>query len=318
MPVANSQYLSQIAVAHWLVENSPIKLQIARVWPFMGIAGRELQYARRNDAISNLATVVTSPQTATVVGENSDTVAQATFPLLEFITRYQVPFGAQDVFQDVNDVDAALYALALRRLMYSYFKRLDAAAGVPGALRSYLSNGLVMNGQALTLDCLDQAYDMVTAGDGRPSVIMSRSQPRRVYHALCRAAGFEPPKVPYDWYDPARGWTTGEGEVTAFNGTPWLANDVMDSDTRIYFMVLGDDGSQGPTRGVTGIVPEALQQSMFVRRETAGVITGVGADVNTVTDVWVSWPAGVAVGSQGAISLIEDFTFLDPQCGLVE
>lgn len=71
-------------------------------------------------------------------------------------------------------------------------------------------------------------------------------------------------------------------------------------------MVLGDDGGTGPTRGVTGIIPKARVGNMFVKRATNGTL-GESSVVTPATDTWVSFPAGLAVGSQGALSLIHNF-----------
>lgn len=107
-----------------------------------------------------------------------------------------------------------------------------------------------------------------------------------------------------------------QGWAPAFNGVPILVNDQMVSaflstpgQQRIWFLALGDDGKSGPTRGVSGIVPEALKGSMFVKRETNGIAdtTGGGLEPQTAIDVWVSWPVGLATGSQGAISVIHNF-----------
>lgn len=39
MPLTNANLLTEGRLARWLIENSPVKLQIARVWPFVGVAG---------------------------------------------------------------------------------------------------------------------------------------------------------------------------------------------------------------------------------------------------------------------------------------
>ncbi|MCG3185402.1 MAG: hypothetical protein ICCCNLDF_03633 [Planctomycetes bacterium] len=137
--------------------------------------------------------------------------------------------------------------------------------------------------------------------------------------------------MPWKWYEPGAGRMVS-GEAPAFNGVPIIVNDMMVSagsaaaaDQRIYFMVLGDDGRSGPTRGVVGFVPERLKGDMFIRRETMG-LTEVAAltldipsvpylgtleqtvSVRTQKTVWVSFPAGLGIGSQGALSMIHNFT----------
>ena len=182
-------------------------------------------------------------------------------------------------------------------------------------------------GGALTLDCLDHAYQLVTANEGRPTLIMSSTRGLRLYQKLCRDKGYDAPKMPWPWYNPATG-RMEQRLVTEFNGTPWLVNGLMVSessataaDQRIWFMVLGDDAGQGPTRGVTGIIPSHRAGNLFVKRATNGsvisslnlevpsvpYIAAIDVPVLPVTDTWVSFPAGLAVGSQGALSLIHNF-----------
>ena len=319
MPLTNATLLTDDRLARWLIENSPVKLQIARVWPFLGVAGGQLTYSRANSAL----TPATVPTACDPVADDSDTAAVQTFDLADYITRYSICFSDEDRYKDPNDLDDVEYALSLRKLLYAYFARLDQATGsaASGGLRDIIGSGRSVNraAGALTLDCMDHAYNLVTENDGRPTHIMTSSRGLRTYQSLCRASG------------------TGRmvsSEVPAFNGTPILVNDTMVSatstsaaDQRIYFMVLGDDGRAGPTRGVVGFVPERLKRNMFVRRETMGlpyvepltieipdlpppfsIQVDPVTDMRTQKTVWVSFPAGLGIGSQGALSMIYNFT----------
>lgn len=235
------------------------------------------------------------------------------FEFAELMTRYTFCFADQDRYRWPNNVDDVLYALAIRRLMYAYFQGLDADSGLL-SLRAKmdLSNRSIdLQGEPLSLECLDEAYHMVDENDGRPTVIMTSSRCLRTYHKLWYDKNRRPPHVKFDWYDPMQGRMV-EGEATAFNGTPWLINDMMESAElntpavqRIYFMVLGDDGNASPTRGVTGIIPDDLKGNMFIKRATHGMPEG--GDPLLVDSTWVSWPVGVAVPSQAAISMIGNF-----------
>lgn len=331
MPLTNSNLLTENRLARWLIENSPVKLQIARVWPFFGVAGGQLTYTRANSAL----TPATAPAACEPVYDDSDTAAAQTFDLADYITRYSICFADEDKYKHPNQLDEVEYALALRKLLYAYFQRLDQATGsaANGGLRDIIGTGRSVNrgGAALTLDCMDHAFNLVTENDGRPTHIMTSSRGLRTYQSLCRASGYEPPSVPWKWYDPGAGRMVS-GEAPAFNGVPIIVNDMMVSagsaaaaDQRIYFMVLGDDGRSGPTRGVVGFVPERLKGDMFIRRETMG-LTEVAAltldipsvpylgtleqtvSVRTQKTVWVSFPAGLGIGSQGALSMIHNFT----------
>lgn len=257
-----------------------------------------------------------------LVDEQVPTISEAEFALQEFITRYKICTFDLDSYQFPNQLETVLYALAKRRLLYAYATFI-ADSNQSGSLVGICDAARVVNmaGAALTLDCLDDAYERVTAGTGRPTLIMSHSRSLRTYRSLCRAAGIYQ-RVPWRWYDPARGRMV-EGSVDAFNGTPWLANDFVNAgadptEERTFFMVMGDDGGQGPTRGVTGIVPAAQGRNLFNRRRIEGVFAadaGAGApDMLPGVDTWVSMPAGLALGSQGALSIIENYTTV-ASCG---
>ncbi len=317
MAVGNANLLASSPTAQWLIENSPVKLQIARVWPFLGIAGGSITYPRENSTIGG-AQIVNDGAAAS---DNSDVVDVdpnlQTFSFNEFITSYTVNYADQDRYQNPSDIDAVEYALALRRLLYRYFEQLDIDDGSP-ALHNLMDDDRKVDASgALTLDAMDLAYQRVVSNDGRPTIIMGSTRCLLQYQSLCRAAGYDVPYVPYFWYDPALGQAV-PSYVPSFNGTPFLINDMMQGQLnpnevnpaiqRIYFMVLGDDGKAGPTRGVTGIVPEPMRETMFVKRTTMGSPDFAGGNLNTAQVTWVSWPAGFAIGSQGAISLIHNFS----------
>jgi hypothetical protein len=312
MPVGNPQLLTSSPVARWAVEQAPIKLQIASVMPFQGVAGGELRYAQVPALTAGADLAPCAP-----VPDSSSTVEQAGFGFTQLGTRYRVCHADQDRNQSPNSPMGSSYPLAIRGLMYGFFGELDSDPGGPLALRNYIliDRTVTMGGGALSFNCLSDAFHRVDANDGRPTVIMSATPALRTYENLCRNAGFEPPTRPWRWYNPASGRMEA-GEVPSFNGVPWLINDRMEGKQnsapnaqRIYFMVLGDDSGSGPTRGVTGIVPKKLQHNMFVKRIVPGAYAVSEADNNPLAadDVFVSWPVGIAVGSPAAISMIENF-----------
>lgn len=313
MPLTNANLLAEDVLAAWLIENPPIKLQVARVWPFMGIAGGSVKYARNTFPLTSAAQVTD----CTGIGDSSQTVIEAEYVIREFMTRYSICFADQDRYRHPNNLNATEYALAVRKLLYGYFEFLDVTGLGTGSLWDIMDTNrrVDMGAGALTLDCMNDAYNLVVENDGRPTLIMASSRTLRTYQSLCYAAGYEPPKVDFTWYNPAKR-RMEQGWAPAFNGTPILINDKMVSanstlaaDQRIWFLALGDDGRSGPTRGVGGIVPQALKHNMFVKRETNGIAdnTGGGGAPQAAIDVWVSWPVGLAVGSQGAISVIHNF-----------
>lgn len=316
MPVTNADLLADDFLARWIVENSPVKVPFFQAWFWQTVAGKNLIYPRTSEL--EQAPIIT---TCGAPAEQLPTLTQAEFAFKEFITHYSICSVDLDRFQHPNNLDATLYALAKIRLMYSYAALIgDDLQGLPSLVDP--ARVLDLGGGALTLDCLDEAYELITAGTGRPTLIMSHSRALRTYRSLCRAAGMGHERAPWQWYDPAKGRMV-EGSVDAFNGTVWLANDWLNKDglgtERIYFMVMGDDGGPGPTRGVTGIVPGAMGRGMFTKRTVQGIfnVAGGGPGVPAMQpglDVWVSMPAGLALGSQGALSIIQAFETVG-RCG---
>ncbi|MBX3461049.1 MAG: hypothetical protein KF696_13970 [Planctomycetes bacterium] len=319
MPAQNTQFLNSIPVARYAVERAPTRIQHLMLWSFQGVAGRELLYAQ-------VPQLVASGQVppCDAVPDRSSVFSQATFGMTYLNTRVRVCHANQDTFRTPITPEAAEYPLMIRQLLYGFSERLDAAPSPanPLALRNYIEPDRIVNlaGGALNFHCLGDAWHRVDANDGRPTMIMSATPALATYELLCRMSGFEPPKVDFMWYDPVRRRMTPV-KVTAFNGTPWLVNDRMEGKTnpaagaqRIYFMVLGDDGSSGPTRGVTGIVPQELLHSMFVKRVVPAaynIEAGIG-DPIAADDVFLGWPVGTAVGSPAAISLLQNFSIAGP------
>ncbi len=300
MAFTNANLLMNHPTARWLIEKDPTILQIARVMPFLGIDGDSIRYARRTTELTNAAIV----NDGAAAIDNSGAAEDIEFGLNEFISTYKIKVADLDRY---DRSDAAQYALALRADLYGYFAWLDTVLPSLG-IQTNLSSA------PLTLDTMDAAYHEVRANDGRPTIIMTSTRILLWYNKLCRATNYEPPMVPWQWYDPAVGQMVS-GFAPAFNGTPILINDKLASgssetaeDQRIYFMVLGDDGKAGPTRGVTGIVPERLKGTMFVKRTTMGDWSSGVEEPNTIATTWVSWPVGIAVGAERALSVLTNFS----------
>lgn len=309
MPFAGAGFTSSVQATQWLVENQPIKVQVWGRWPWFGVQGNLLTYARVG--LLNPAKVVAACATER---PDDNTATQVQYGMVEYVTRFQYCNADEDINRDPNLLEQILTELGKIKIGYGYYSRMDTATGVPatGGLPDLCAPGNVLNlgGAALTFPCLEQAFDLVTANSGRPSIIMSNSASMRSYRNLCWAAGIEPPQMPWRWYDPFEGWMSGL--VTSFKGVPWLINDMMDqgplpANRRIYFMVLGDDSKPTPTRGVTGIRPASLMGNPIVKRSTQGVPDFTSQDVSMTKDVWLTMPAGLALGSQGALSILQNF-----------
>ncbi|MCC6149736.1 MAG: hypothetical protein IT461_05755 [Planctomycetes bacterium] len=303
----------------WLIENFPWKLQIARFWPFTGIHGGFLRVARTNliDK-SDLADFNSSCGQVTLHTDQPDSTV--TYGLANLITRYQVCFDDQDKFEIPNNLDETEYVLAQMRLIYRYFRRLgQAAAGTFDfpTLQDVVGTGqtIDMGGVALTFAALDQTYNLVTENEGRPNAIMSNSRALRTYQNLFVAThGILPPTVKVARPDPIKGMVLEE--IAAFNGTPWYINDLIDDQASsrgiVFFMVLGDDKGPGHFRGITGIVPKGRERDMFIKRQTAGHTDEVpeAPYLKAITNTWVSWPCGMAMGAQGSLSILKGFNLV--------
>lgn len=310
MPFSGAQGTANTQAAKWLVENEPRRIQIHGVMATLGVDGGFLAYSR---VPSLQRGVVVDPcQPATDI---STEAAPMRFGMVEYVARVPVCMANQDIFKHPNDIVNINVTLGEIQNWYGYYARMDTATGNPslGGLPDLVAPGRIvdMGGAALSFPCLTRAYNLVTANNGRPSVIMSSGRSRESYENLTRLSGLNLEYVPWRWYCPAtRRWI--DGEVPSFNGTPWVINDEMNpgllpADRRIWFMVLGDDGGKGPTRGLTRLVPAGMEHSPFVVRMTNGVPDFVNQTVNMTKDIWVSMPAGLALGSQGALSLLTNF-----------
>lgn len=309
MPFSGAGSTQSVEASKWLIENQPVKIQINGHWPTLGVRGNTYTHAR----IPKL-TPATVPGPCEPVADNSDVATQAKFTFVNYSTRVQVCMEDEDLNRNPNLIAPLEIELGKIKLEYGFFARMDTTTGVPetGGLPDLVAPGNVLNvsGLPLSFPCLEQAFNLITANNGRPTVIMSNTRSQESYRNLCWAAGIEPPLMPWRWYDPFKGWVSGW--VTSFHGVPWLINDMMDQDPlpgnrRIYFMVLGDDGGRGPTRGLVRICPADLLRNPYILRMTNGVPDFGNQVVNMTRDLWLTMPAGLALGSQGALSILQNF-----------
>lgn len=320
---ANSVNLTQDQLAKWLIEDAPYKIQIARIWPFMGIQGGKISYARTPALetvanINSMATILGEGTTSGITVKTADPAASnTTFTLGELATRYKLEYSSMDRFKFPNNIDAVESALAVRRLMYMYFRKLDlATTGNPGdfpSLGDMCAAGNRFNSAAAPvsaanrIDELQRAYNLVTANNGKPNAIMCNSRALRWIAAAYFGVGGNLEYVETEWSDPIKG--TVRGLQISINGTPIFLNDMIATTTgaqnytKIYFMVLGDACSADPMRGITGVVPAPLKGNMFVRRETA---EPQSATTTSLINVDYTFPVATAMGSSGALAIIDN------------
>lgn len=351
MPLANVSRLMQELRPSWLIENFPHKLQIPRRWVWKGIEGTKVAFARTNRIDSAQLAFLSDGGCESPVPDLTDQPdSEAIFELVSILTRYQICMADLDRVRDPELLKQVLFELGKMRLFYRYFQRVGQNTGAitqfPG-LQNMVGTGKTINmgGGALTFAAVDQAYHLVESNQGRPNAIMSNGRTLRTFRNLYfGAGGGEPEQVIDTWTDPVEGEVTAP--ITAFNGTPWYINDLIDDEPGntgiIYFMVLGDDEGPGHHRGITGLVPKNLGDSWFIRREANGVIgatdlvldsfavatldvpatpfLGTAPVSGTVpvppppilptVDTWVSWPTGIAMGSQGSLSILRGFALV--------
>ncbi len=334
MPLTNAMDLAQILTESWLIENYPWTLQIPRAWAWRGIAGSKLIFPR-TAKMTTFGSVGTGTCDSEIPDQTNQVESTPEFELVSLLTRYSICMGDVDRIRDPQLLDRVLWELAKIRLLYTYFERVgkvnSTVSQFPG-LPDIVGAGqtIDMATASLTFAAVDQAYRLVVSNQGRPNAIMSNRRALRTFASMYfTGGGGEPNKVLDTWMDPIRGQVTAE--ITAFNGTPWYINDLIPDDEpepgtetgTIFFMVLGDDSGPGPYRGITGIVPQGLESNWFVKRQANGIsgtqmlTVPAGGGVFAITpptlptvDTFVSWPTGLAMGAQGALSILKGFRLI--------
>jgi hypothetical protein len=245
-----------------------------------------------------------------------------TYPIGELGSRFTVPYFQEDIYSVPNDLVRLQTGQAILRLMYGYFKKicLDHETVNPGDFPGLLAPPCMDTDQkvlvgtpsipgVLTLEHIDYAFSKVTAGPGRPNLIMSHSIAQRQYKKVCYDANQDLQYIDWEWIDPLVGRRMSK--VLSVDGVPWLVNDlapIYDPEeptryTDIFFLLVGDDEQGKAGRGVFGIIPEERKGDMFVIRQNPA-----GGAGGSQTFVDVTWPVGLAVGSRTSLSAIRYFT----------
>lgn len=188
---ANSVNLTQDQLAKWLIEDLPYRIQIARIFPFMGIQGGKISYARtpvlETEAnISSMATILGEGGTSGITKTADPAASNSTFTLGELATRYKIEYSSMDRFRYPNNLDAVESALAIRRLIYMFYRKLDlATTGNPGDFPSLSDMCLATQrfasaaapvAAAARIDEPQKAYSLIKSNNGRPNAIMCNSR----------------------------------------------------------------------------------------------------------------------------------------------
>ncbi|SEN01798.1 hypothetical protein [Nitrosomonas marina] len=324
---ANAQLLSNDALAKWLVEDFPFRIQLSSIFPFIPVSGHSLRYATTDALMPGNAIGQNSPIPEDTKQPNDP---NRVYRFAEIATHFRVSYKAQDIFSsNANDQVAVQMALAVRELLYRFwilFERGDASTN-PEEFDGLLSlvnpgNTIDLQGRPLTLEDLDRTKELVRANDGRCVVIFTSSIGKRAINASHYVRGLRPDSEEMEFACPDG--TTKFEHVLKFDGAPVYINDlnqvyecghnhvgaaispenVLELNgmepplaTNIWFLSLGPGN-------LHGIKPEKAQN--IITRST------ILADASTLV-YHLSMPAGIALGSSAALSVIRNATI--PVCG---
>jgi hypothetical protein len=315
----NAVNLTQDQLSKFLIEEMEYKLQIARIWPFMGVLGGKLRYERTDQ----LEPSTELTEMATILGDGSTNIAtttpgadtSVTFAVGELATRYKLDYSAQDRYR-YQSIDNVLSVIACKRLMYRYFNKLDvvntAAAGdfdslfdMAGDVGAGTEQIIDMSEDAPTLDKLQETYHRVITGSAEANCIMCNSRASRAIIKAYNDQDMHPQRVEMEWDDPLTGGKRRQW-MNAINGAPILINDMIPTTavtnlSRIYMMVVGEDCKKG-IHGVTGIIPKDLEGKMFIRRESP---EPSGASTSLI-NVSYTFPVATAMGCGTAMAVLKD------------
>lgn len=320
---ANAALLSNDVLAKWLIEDFPFRIQLAPVFPFHPIGGDRLRYA--TTPVLNLADSI---DFAAPIADDTKypNDPNRLFSFAELATHFRITYKAQDIFSsNVNDQTAVQMALAIRELLYRYWRMFESGdATNPGEFNGLLQlvdpwKTIDLNCQPLTLEILEQGKELVRTNDGRCVVIYTSSAGKRAIHAAHWVRGLPSCYQEMSFPNPAGGTQTQE--VLIFDGAPVYVCDlnqvarfefspngdpnliilapeetltVRDSKlaTNIWFFVMGENN-------LHGITPAPLGSSIFVTRST------ILPDGSTIV-YHVTMPAGIALGSVCALAVIKN------------
>jgi hypothetical protein len=296
MPLTNADRMGQDSLKPGLIEAFPQRVQIAPHFPFRPVAGMSLSYSTVGSFMSRLGMgqVITSAATP-IVEATAQPNAKRTFGFRLYGTRYQVAYFDQDTIQYPNDLLTAERHAAERKILYAFYTDLH------NTLMGLFDADMIVGAEpeAFSLNDLDRAYSLICDNQGYPTAVMSSASTQLRYLEAMRAAAERPMYVDGVVPDPILGTRTRP--VLSLHGTPWFVNDLMphvtDGTDYVWIMVLGDKDDPSPGHGVTGIIPADRVGNKFVERRSYPDARHVNIDLVL--------PAGVALGSMGALALYQ-------------
>ena len=288
--------LSNDALAKWLIEDAPFRIQPAQFLPFIPVDGDSLRYA--SAAALPLAVPITF---------NVDMADQTTIPIAtsrvgqfgEIATEFRVAYSTIDRMTNVNDQIAVQMAMAVRRLLYEYWTLFEQGnVATPGNFDGLIqmenpAKVIDKVGLAPTLNDLDALLGLITTNDGYTAFLITNRPMYQKLRALHYTAGFLPQHCRR-----MISYPTGpqERDFLCFDGVPILVLDFLEvpvaSQTSIWAVVLGPNA-------LHGIVPSSTGRSMFVTRSTI-------EEAGTKVIYHVTMPAGLALGSLCGLARIKN------------
>lgn len=311
MSLINAGRMGQVQLLRHLIQDGPYNLQIALVWLWYGILGKQLDINTTPRFV--LPTAVT-PAACAPIRDQPRNPDIKSMPLVNFQTRFDICWSDQDTIAHPDDLTAEQDALANYSLIYEYFR--DLVVPVPGSLPTLdtLTDQLVnLAGAVPTLEDFDRTLLRVTTHDGLDVVAMGNlSALATLWHAA-----YERGVNPEMWERQAPSAMGGEFErPTAYvKHARFYVNELIPNRilapggptvTNLYFMQLGNRDDYGTAHGVFGIIPQARVGNMMVRRELNGHYNA-DTTINTTKSVLWSFPAGVAVGARRSLAVLQDF-----------
>jgi hypothetical protein len=201
-----AQFLSNHALAKWLIEDFPFRIQLAPVLPFYPVAGHELRYTTTPALTPGVTIDHCAPiaQDTKLPGDPPQRIAK----FAEIGTHFRVSYNAADIFSsNVNDQVAVQMALAIREDLYKYWTLFESGDSTVDptqfdGLDAVVDDTKVIDlacGQ-LTLEHLDMLLDIIRSNDGRCRVIYTSGIGKQAilaaHHVRGVSAHYEEVEVP--------------------------------------------------------------------------------------------------------------------------
>jgi len=303
---AQSFFLSNDVQAKWLNEDSPSRMQLAPIFPFLRITGHELRYADTPALTPGVAIDFCG-----VVPENTNLPVQPnrTFRLKELANGFRVCESAEDIASaNVNPSQVGVQIpLSIRGILYKYWTLFESGDSTLNPAEFDGLNKLVDPTQVtdlacseLTLEALIAQKEKVRTNNGRDVSIFTNSIGKQAILAAHWVRGLEPKYQ--DMAVPSAMGGTRIEKVLTFDGSIVYVNDLNQTfncgsnvlGTNIWFFVMGENN-------LHGIMPASLGSSMFVVRSV------ILPDASTLV-YRISMPTGLALGSKLALSVIKRAT----------